>query len=175
MTRESTEQLLRDSGFHALRQAIGCAGESGTRAFNIDRRFGGGVCEVEGSLTYNLPDGRPISHKSDLLLRLPNAAYIALELKFLSAVSDQFKARAYDMLHLKQRFGGRLLGILVYVHLPGNGVGLEQAKAISYPFERFLGFTLRNPEELAGLLSWPTLVTLVVNELARFGAQEAEA
>ncbi len=49
------------------------------------------------------------------------------------------------MLHLKQTFGERLCGIMIYAHSKGS---TESARAICYPFDLFFGVDLRKPEDL---------------------------
>ena len=74
------------------------------------------------------------------LIALSGERYVAIEIKFMSSVTDQFKARSYDMMHLKQEFSGRVSGIMVYVHAPGSGISIERARLISYAFDHFFGF-----------------------------------
>jgi hypothetical protein len=111
--------------------------------FAIKASLGGGTCAAEGALTYVLPNGQKLTHKSDILLTLADGTHIGIELKYLSAVTDQFKTRSYDIIHLKQTFGERFCGMMIYVHVPGIGISLDRAKAICYLFDRFLGFELK--------------------------------
>jgi hypothetical protein len=90
--------------------------------------------------------GDKVCHKNDILLRSGTNEYFAIECKFLSPVSDQFKARAYDMLKLKREFGDKVIRIMViYAHVPGCGIGLQEAELFCYPFDHFVGFELGGP------------------------------
>ena len=135
MPREESEVPLRNLLFaflsENLAEPVASHGQLST-SFLIKQSLGGGACMTEGALEYAAPNGHRFQHKNDILVALPNGKYIAIELKHLSAVSDQFKCRAYDMLNLKQTLGGRLRSVLVYIHMPGIGISLDQAKAISY-------------------------------------------
>ena len=128
-----------------------------------------GECQIEGSLTYLLASGHKISHRNDILLTHGSKQCFAIECKFLSAVSDQFKARSYDMLQLKRELGRNVVGIMVYVHLPGPGLSLETARAFCYPFDHFLGFDLRRPEEFAAL-QWHQLADIIESAIAKAGS-----
>lgn len=155
MARQETESLVRDILVKALSSRIGepgtLRGEGKSARFDIKASLGGGSCEAEGTLDYTLPSGPTLLHKSDILLTLASGRHLAIELKCLSAVTDQFKARSYDMLHLKRTQGDEIRGIMVYVHVPGNGIGIEMARAICYPYDEFLGIETR---DLADLNTW---------------------
>ena len=63
-------------------------------------------------------------------------------------MTDQFKSRSYDMLHIKNTYGDKVLGILVYVKAD-TGISIDHAKAICYPFDLFVGISYderHNPE-----------------------------
>jgi hypothetical protein len=110
---------------------------SGAR-FYFKRELGIVVCEAEKGLPYNLPNDHQLTHKSDILVTDDCRRYISIELKHRSAVTDQFKCRSYDMLHLKKQYGDRLIGVLIYVRAD-TGIKLQQAEKISYPFDHFIG------------------------------------
>ena len=95
--------------------------------------------EKEGALEYTLPNNVLLSHKSDILITNKRKKYVSIEVKFKSAVTDQFKSRSYDMLHLKSKYSKNILGILIFVKVPGHGISIEKAKKISYPFDSFMG------------------------------------
>jgi hypothetical protein len=147
---ESYEESLQEFLISALYARVGepgtLRGEGKSAHFEIKKSLGGGTCAAEGSLEYELPLGRKLSHKNDILILLPGKRYVALELKWASNVTDQFKARAFDMLHLKKAFGDRLCGVLVYLRTGQGGVSVEQAKAISYPFDVFFGLEHQDPQ-----------------------------
>lgn len=109
-SKNDTERLLRDLIMRALAERVADQGTQSSQRLTIKASFGGGTCVVEGALEYSLPDGRKLSHKTDILLTVAQGRRIAVELKFLSTVSDQFKARAYDMRHIKQTHGGVAVG-----------------------------------------------------------------
>ncbi|HXH20630.1 MAG TPA: hypothetical protein VNN10_01280 [Dehalococcoidia bacterium] len=126
--------------FRQIGEPDSMRGEGASATFNIKNDLGGGVCAAEGSLEYTLPDGTRCSHKSDILLSCPRGKHVAIEIKFLSAVTDQFKTRSYDMLQLKKAHGENLVGIMVYLHAAGIGIGIERARSICYPYDHFFGF-----------------------------------
>lgn len=104
MAKQESEYIVRDLLFDALFEHLGQPGSrEGKRQsarFKLQGDFGEGNCQTEGSLEYALPSGEELSHKNDILVSLSNGRYVAIEVKFLSAVTDQFKARSYDMLYL---------------------------------------------------------------------------
>lgn len=52
----------------------------------------GCVVETEGTVTYRLPDGTMLRHASDILISSPGLGkQVSIELKYKSAVTDQFK------------------------------------------------------------------------------------
>ena len=90
--------------------------------------------------------------KMDILLRSSAGRIIGIECKFLSSVTDQFKSRAYDMIHLKKEYGDKLFGIMLYVHVRGfGGLGLARAAAYCHPYDRFFGYEVSTPEEVQRL------------------------
>lgn len=95
----------------------------------------------EGSQSYYLPGGVQLTHKSDILIiNHGNKKKSSIEIKFHSAVSDQFKARSYDMIHLKNTFGKDLHGVLIYFK-SSMGISIDQAMKIAYPFDLFVDVT----------------------------------
>jgi len=59
------------------------------------------ICK-EGALEYILPNAKALSHKSDILIEYMQKK-VSIEVKYKSAVTDQFKCRSYDMFHLKTK------------------------------------------------------------------------
>jgi hypothetical protein len=120
MAREETEDLLRDLGVKILYERVGepgsLTGERNHACFRLKQSVGGGTCCAGGSLDYTLPSGAALSHKTDILVSLASGKHVAVELVCLSSVTDHFKARSYDMLHLKQSHGDNLTGIMMYMH-----------------------------------------------------------
>jgi hypothetical protein len=143
-----TEDGIRDELMRVLYKRIGVlgswTGEGKGAAFQISRPTASGECAAEKALTYALPGGKRIGHCSDVLVTFhrPTAPsrteYISIEIKHLSAVTDQFKCRSFDMLHLKKEFGPAIVGVMLFAR-GGQGISLEQARAICYPFDHFTG------------------------------------
>jgi hypothetical protein len=96
MAREESEGLVRDLIFKILAQPIGepgtIRGEGNSASFTLKASLGGRTCRAEGSLDYTLPCGLPLSHKWDVLIERPKERWLGLEVKRLSAVTDQFNA-----------------------------------------------------------------------------------
>jgi hypothetical protein len=100
------------------------------------------ILEKEAPLRYSIGTGATLSHKSDLLLSVMNnkmglTPVMNVEIEFRSCVSDAFKARAYDQIHLKKAYP-HLLGLLVFIRPNRGGISSELAKLIGYPFDLFL-------------------------------------
>lgn len=125
------------------------------RGFEVNSKYGDFECISEGSLRYTLPPGNTISHKSDILIKdKKEGHHVSIEIKHRSAVTDQFKCRSYDMLHLKQSLP-KIYGIMVYVK-SGIGISPRHAKSICYPFDHFFSIPeseIYNPEKWKPLLS----------------------
>jgi hypothetical protein len=142
------EAEVRDPLMRALYEAIGVPdswyGNGASARFTIDRHWAAGHCDAELKLTYDLPNGGQREHQCDILVSYrpkgEDAApekYLSIEVKHRSAVTDVFKSRSYDMLHLKQTYGRRLYSILHFARV-GKGIGFDQARLISYPFDEFI-------------------------------------
>jgi hypothetical protein len=129
--------------------------EKGIAAFALDKKYGNLECISEGSLQYELPSGYPMSHKSDILIQdKTDDNHISIEIKHRSAVTDQFKCRTYDMLHLKQSHP-KLHGIMIYVKST-SGISPSHAKSICYPFDYFTSVPeqeINDPKKWENLLS----------------------
>ena len=111
----------------------------------------GQVCLMEGALPYALTEGNKVSHKSDFLVFDPKQGrYLSIELKYKSAVTDQFKCRAFDALHLKREYGDNIRTVMLYVRA-GKGISLKQARAISYQFDHFIGTTIEDVMNAAAI------------------------
>jgi len=139
-----------------------------TAAFDIIRTHVSGRCAAEGKLAYLLPSGKRITHASDILFDVRRSTaesrahrHISLEIKHTSAVTDQFKCRAFDMLHLKKEFGPALIGVLLFARA-GQGIGFEQARAISYPFDAFVAVDLLTMEPASW---WDEIVEIIERQL----------
>lgn len=140
--REMTEDKVRDLLMQVLYDLIGEEGSwegyGKGASFKLRGERGLYKCYAEKSLPYTLPSGYEMSHASDILIiDEARKKFVSIEIKHLSAVTDQFKCRSYDMSHMKSTYGDNLLGILVYVKEEAKGISPEHAKSICYPFDRF--------------------------------------
>jgi hypothetical protein len=130
------------------------------------------VLEKEIGLPYSVGTDGSLSHKSDLLLSVMNknmhfAPVMNVEIKFRSCVSDAFKARAYDQIHLKRSYP-LMTGLLIFIKPRRGGISAKQARMIGYPFDLF--FTAKE-EELADREVWGKLC-VIFEERMRFVAQD---
>jgi hypothetical protein len=150
LSPQSYEETLQGFLVSALYARVGepgtMTGEGKNARFQIRKALGGGLCEAEGRLEYALPSGAHIRHKTDILFSLSDERYVAVELKWVSNVSDQFKARAYDMLHLKKTLGPRLRGMMVYLHTGSSGLSADRAREFCYPFDEFIALEHQDPQ-----------------------------
>ena len=112
----------------------------------------GGTCEVGGDLPYELPDRTVVGYSSDILFSLECGKRIAVELKFISSVADQFKARSFNVLHVKKKHGNNVYCVLAYVHTTGTGLSTETAKSYCYPFDEFIGIDCKKPDDLSAAI-----------------------
>ena len=97
----------------------------------------GYVAEAEGTTTYRVPDGTVLRHASDILISKPGSVkQVSVEVKYKSAVTDQFKSRAYDAAHMKEQHGQNILTIMVFARA-NVGISIERARSICHPFDRF--------------------------------------
>jgi hypothetical protein len=120
-----TEGGLRDNILNLLRQRLQEISELEIRA--------------EGTLLYTLPDGKQLRHASDILITHgPSGKHLSIELKYRSAVTDQFKCRAYDAWHMKKEHGDDVRTIMLYAKST-TGLSIAQAERICYPFDLFIG------------------------------------
>lgn len=144
----ATEDALRDFLMAALCAKLG--NKSGLSGSGSNMEFGIGkevACRAEKILTYTLPNGTELGHKSDILVVDEcNNKYISIELKYKSAVTDQFKCRSYDILHLKKHYKKSLLGVMLFVKT-NSGISIQRAEAICYQFDHFFGIPVRNLKE----------------------------
>ena len=97
------------------------------------------VAEPEGPVSYRVPSGQEFGHASDILVSTPSSVKrVSIEIKYRSAVTDQFKCGAYDAIHMKRQHGDALLTALLYAKT-GSGIGVDRARSICYSFDRFYG------------------------------------
>lgn len=169
MPRQDSEGNLRDHLFgnlHASFAARQSILEDNITHFEFNCSAGRGECRKEGVLSYSLPSGVLLQHKSDILVSLPTNTYLSIELKFLSAVTDQFKTRSYDMMHLKHSLGTKVCGIMVYVHSQGHGISIHRARAICYPFDYFVGL---KATDLPSAGFWEPVIGVIRNIVSNLG------
>jgi len=145
-----SEDDIRNLMMEILYQRIGkngsWQGQGKNAAFALNEHLAKGKCTAEKALDYHLPTGDTLSHRSDILIEhahdpqreRADVKYISIEIKHRSAVTDQFKCRAFDMLHLNQTYGPRLQGVMVFVRA-NRGISFAQARKICYPFDHFFG------------------------------------
>lgn len=97
------------------------------------------LVEAEIRIPYRLPSGKELRHASDILVSTPSSAkQVSIEIKYRSAVTDQFKCRAYDAIHIKQQFGDKILTVMLFAR-DDSGISIEHAHDICYSFDRFYG------------------------------------
>jgi len=159
-----TENGLRDKVMKLLYEELGLvdtwSGEGAYSSFKINKNGANYDCRAEGASYYTLPDGTTLSHRSDLLIAKTNGTKtIGIEIKHESAVTDQFKSRSYDLLHLSK--DPNFVGIMLYVKA-STGISPEQARAISYPFKHFIHIPFERYLEKE---SWSEFLEIVKIEL----------
>jgi len=117
VAREESEDLIRSGCFQEWFNRLGrpdsLSGTGKDARFELREPYGPGDCRVEGKLSYTLPSAEKMFHTNDILLSRGSNQFFAVECKFLSAVSDQFKARAFDMLQIKRTLGEQVIGIML--------------------------------------------------------------
>ena len=79
-----------------------------------------------------------MTHSDILAQRNGGEKYVSIELKYKSAVTDQFKCRSYDAMHMKNEYSSRMLCVMLFVK-SNAGVSIGQAEKICHPFDRFIG------------------------------------
>ena len=137
-TLPSTENELRDILVARLRNGL-----TGGRY----------TIEAEGKLTYALPSGKRLSHASDILIHdSKTGRRVSVELKYRSAVTDQFKCRAYDAIHMKEQYGESLLTVMLFAKSTA-GISIKGAEAICHVFDRFYGVHVQELLAEGGLLA----------------------
>jgi hypothetical protein len=158
----TTEDKIRDEVMKTLFYNLGeqgtWEGDGKSARFKLKSEFGNVECGAEKSLDYKLPDGGALSHASDILITdISKERYISIEIKHKSAVTDQFKCRSYDMIHMKNTYGSKLLGIMLFVKTT-QGISIEQAEKICYPFDYFFGI----PSSLRDIPTvWDKLISAI--------------
>ena len=166
MVPESYEESLQAFLVSALYARVGepgtLKGEGRTAHFEIKKVLGGGSCAAEREFDYSLPSGRKVTHKADILVALPKGRRLTIDLKWASNDLDQLKARAYDMLLMKQSLGQQLWGMVVYLRPGTGGVGADQAQEICFPFDLFFACEHQDPQNPA---IWVPILARIEAEL----------
>lgn len=134
---------------------FGLLGKEGTlkgEGSTLEFEFSKGFCEAEINLNYELPNGVVLGHRSDILISdAKRKKYISIELKYKSAVTDQFKCRSYDIQHMKDHYKESLLGVMLFVKT-SQGISIERARAICYAFDEFYGVLVADLGEANALI-----------------------
>ena len=111
----------------------------------------------EGRVPYRLPCGTEVTHASDILVsRRGSPKQVSVEIKYKSAVTDQFKCRAYDALHMKREHDDRILLVMLFAKVNKKGISIERAKSFCYTFDRFFGYEAKcfiTPDGTRGLVA----------------------
>lgn len=156
---KSTEDEIRDLLMQILYYKLGREGSrkgvGKTSMFDLREEFPGWKCFAERNLAYQLPTGISMTHRSDILISNEGLAkHVSIEVKHRSSVTDQFKCRSYDIIHMKNTLGSSLFGVMVYVKST-KGISIEHAKSICYPFDYFFGIpteSSQNPAAWEGFI-----------------------
>ncbi len=150
MPPDSYEESLQEFLISVLYARVGepgtLRGEGRTAHFEVKKSLGGGKCAAEAELEYALPSEHKLTYRPDILVTLPRGKRIAVTLEWSADDADPLKARAYDLLHLKQTLGERLCGVLVYLRIGTGGLSADQACEICYPFDHFFGLEHQDPQ-----------------------------
>lgn len=105
----------------------------------LGKQLPGVELQPEGRVDYHLPSGRRLSHASDILATKEGSGrVVSVEIKYRSAVTDQFKCRAYDAAHMKAEHGTELLTVMLFAKAD-RGISVERARDICHAFDRFHG------------------------------------
>jgi hypothetical protein len=115
--------------------------------------------QKEAELKYYVSPERELSHKCDFVLsiwgqELRYVPILNVEIKFRSSVTDAFKARSYDQIHLKRAYP-HLLGVLAYAKPQHSGISFDQARQVCSAFDVFV---FVQEEDLFGGSDWNPLV-----------------
>lgn len=130
-------------------------------SFKLRDEYGQGDCSNTRGIPYRLPDQLTLKHKPDIVIERGEEK-ISIEVKFKSSVTDQFKTRSFDMIHLKKS-NQNLFGIMVYVK-SGTGISPKRAKSICYAHDFFFSI----PEARAESVSeWQLLMGVIKRRLVK--------
>ncbi|MBM3157908.1 MAG: hypothetical protein FJ004_11585 [Chloroflexi bacterium] len=134
-------------------------GEGKFTRFKLRSEFGASECKAEHAINYKLPNGSTLSHESDIFIGEESLGKcVSLEIKHESAVTDQFKARCYDIIHMRNTYGKSLLTIMLFVKVPSKGISIENAREICYAFDHLFGIPLTS---LDNQKEWSKLTSII--------------
>lgn len=164
---ESYEESLQEFLVSVLYARVGepgsLHGEGKSARFEIKSSLGGGTCAAEAASDYALPSGRKVAHSADILVKLPRGRRLTIDLKWASDELDSFKARAYDMLLIKQSLGQQIWGMMVYLRPGAGGVSAERVQEICFPFDLFFACEHQDPQNPA---IWVPILDRIEAEIA---------
>ncbi len=160
---ESILEFLVSALFARVGEPKTLTGQGKLAHFEIKKNLGGGTCVASSSVEYALPSGHKLSHVSDILIARPGGKNLVVELQWATDLSDQLKARAYDILHLKQALGKNLTAFLIYLRAGLGGLSAEQAREICYPFDQFIALEHQDPQNPA---IWVPVLDRIEAEIA---------
>ena len=167
MAPESYEESLLEFLVSALYARVGergtMTGQGRNARFEITKSLGGGSCAADSGLDYALPSGRKVTHKADILVTLPRGRRLTIDLIWASNDPDPFKARAYDMLQLKNCLGPQIWAMMIYLRPGTGGISAEAVKEICYPFDLFFACEHQDPQNPA---IWVPILDRIEAEIA---------
>ena len=122
--------------------------------------------QKEAELKYYVSPDRELSHKCDRVLsiweqKLHYVPILNVEIKFRSSVTDAFKARSYDQIHLKRAYP-HLLGVLAYAKPQHSGISFDQARRVCNAFDFFV---FVREEDLYGGSVWNPLIECIYKRM----------
>ncbi len=108
-------------------------------------------CSADIPVGYKLPDGSTMTHRPDIMADI-RGRRMGIEVKF-RCVTDSFKARSYDMIHIK-RSNPSFYGIMVYIKSE-TGISPSHAKSLYYAHDLFFSIPETSAERSD---SWDPLI-----------------
>lgn len=166
MASERYEESLQEFLIAALYARVGEPGtlreEGKTAKFDIKKSMGGGECAAAVPLAFATPQKRTLTHTADILVTTAQGKRLAIDLKWAVSELDPIKARAFDMLLLKQGLGGKLWGMMIYLRPAGGGVTADQAREICFPYDQFFAIEHQDPQNPA---AWVPILDRIEAEI----------
>jgi len=150
LASEQYEESLLEFLIFALYARVGEPGtlrvEGKTTRFDLKQTLGRGEFAAAVPLTFQTPHGRALTHRVGILVTTANGKLLAIDLKWAVSDLDAIKARAYDMLLLKQSLGEQLWGMMIYLRPAGGGITGEQAREICFTYDQFFAIEHQDPQ-----------------------------